>query len=63
MDKETALQIASAAHHAAQGIVYARFDLPASRQNQLYNRVYLGLLEDFTGQGNLAELLAALACP
>ncbi|CAG9269802.1 hypothetical protein [Paraburkholderia caribensis] len=63
MDKETAQQIASAAHHAAQTIVRARFDLSAARQDQLYNRIYLGLLEDSTGQGNLVELLAALARP
>ena len=63
MDKETAQQITSAAHHAAQAIVRTRFDLPVPRQDQLYNRVYLGLLEDSAGQGNLAELLAALARP
>ncbi|MFP3553798.1 hypothetical protein SB861_24225 [Paraburkholderia sp. SIMBA_049] len=63
MDKETARQITSAAHHAAQAIVRARVDLPVPRQDQIYNRIYLGLLEDSAGQGNLAELLAALVRP
>jgi hypothetical protein len=63
MDKETAQQIASSAHHAAQAIARARFDLPVPRQDQLYNRVYLSLLEDYLGEGNLAALLSALARP
>ena len=63
MDKETAQQITRAAHHAAQAIVRARVDLSVPRQDQLYNRIYLGLLEDSAGRGNLAELLAALARP
>ena len=63
MDKEMARRIASSAHHTAQAIVCARFDLPVPRQDQLYNRVYPGLLEDYIGDGNLAEFLAALARP
>jgi hypothetical protein len=63
MDRETAQRIVSAAHHAAQAIVRARPDVPVPRQDQLYNRVYLSLLEDYLGHGNVAELLAALARP
>lgn len=50
MDKETARQIISAAYHAAQAMVRARFNLPFPRQDQLYNRVYVGLLEDSAGK-------------
>ena len=63
MDRKTAQRIVSAAHHAAQAIVRARPDLPVPHQDQLYNRVYLGLLEDYLGRENVAELLAALARP
>ena len=63
MDKEMAQRIASSAHHTAQAIVRARVDLPVPCQYQLYNRVYLGLLEDYIGHENLAEFLAALARP
>ncbi len=39
----------------------ARFDLPIPRQYQLYNRAYLGLLEDCVGAENVPQLLVALA--
>lgn len=61
MDKQNAQRIVSSAHHAAQAIVRARFDLPIPRQDQLYSRIYLGLLEDCVGAENLPQLLAALA--
>lgn len=63
MYKEIARRIASAAHHVAEDLVRAHFDLPAPGQDQLYNRIYLGLLEDFIGHGNLAQLRAAFARP
>jgi hypothetical protein len=63
MDRETAQRIVRTAHHAAQAIVYARSDLPVPRQDQLYNRVYLSLIEDHLGHWNVAELLDALARP
>lgn len=62
MDKELAHKIANSAHHAAQAIARARVDLPVPRQEDLYNRIFLGLLEDCAGD-SLAELLAALARP
>jgi hypothetical protein len=60
MDKQHAQKIVSSAHHTAQAIVRARFDLPIPRQDQLYSRIYLGLLEDCVGIGNVSQLLAAL---
>jgi len=62
MDKEIAHQIANSAHHAAQAIARARPDLPVPLQEAMYNRMFLGLLEDCVGD-NLAELLEALARP
>lgn len=61
MDKQNAQRIVSSIHHAAQAIVRARFDLRIPRQCQLYNRVYLGLLEDCVGAENVPQLLVALA--
>jgi hypothetical protein len=63
MDKETAQLIAGSAHHAAQAIARARFDLPVPLQEELYNRIYLALLEDCVGESNFAALLSALGRP
>jgi hypothetical protein len=63
MEKKLAQRIVSSAHRTAEAIARARSDLPELQQDQLYSRVFIGLLEDNVGSENLAELIDALARP
>jgi hypothetical protein len=63
MEKKLAQRIVSSAHRTAEAIARARRDLPELQQDQLYSRVFIGLLEDNVGAENLAELIDALARP
>jgi hypothetical protein len=62
MEKKLAQRIVSSAHRAAEAIANAR-DLPEGRRDQMYSRVFIGLLEDNVGAENIAELIDALARP
>ncbi|TCG03533.1 hypothetical protein BZM27_47840 [Paraburkholderia steynii] len=61
MEKNIALQIVRSAHHTAQAIANSRPDLSETEQEALYDRVYLGLLEDSVGSMSIGELLDVLA--
>jgi hypothetical protein len=61
MDKKTAHQIVNSAHRAARTIVRARDDLSAADQDEMYSRIYLGLLEDILGTMTIQDLLDVLA--
>ena len=61
MDKKTAHQIVNSAHRATQAIVRARDDLSAAGQDEMYSRIYLGLLEDILGAMTIQDLLDVLA--
>ena len=61
MNKKSAQQIVSSAHHAAQAISRARSDLPEPRQDELYSRTYLNLLDDTIGAMSIRDLLDVLA--
>ncbi|BDC44769.1 hypothetical protein [Paraburkholderia terrae] len=61
MEKNIALQTVRSAHHTAQAIANSRPDLSETEQEALYDRVYLGLLEDSVGSMSIGELLDVLA--
>ena len=63
MEKKLAQRIVSSAHRAAEAIAHARSDLPEGQRDQLYSRVFIGLLEDNVGAENISELIDALARP
>jgi hypothetical protein len=63
MEKKLAQRIVSSAHRAAEAIANARTDLPELQRDQLYSRVFIGLLEDNVGAENITELIDALARP
>lgn len=63
MEKKLAQRIVSSAHRAAEAIANARADLSELEQDQLYSRVFIGLLEDNVGAQNIGELIDALAKP
>jgi len=63
MEKKLAQRIVSSAHRAAEAIANARSDLPEVQRDQLYSRVFIGLLEDNVGAANIGELIDSLARP
>ncbi|ACC73584.1 hypothetical protein PPMP20_23440 [Paraburkholderia phymatum] len=63
MEKKFAQRIVSSAHRAAEAIANARTDLPELQRDQLYSRVFIGLLEDNVGAENIGGLIDALARP
>jgi hypothetical protein len=63
MEKKLAQRIVSSAHRAAEAIANARADLPEVQRDQLYSRVFIGLLEDNVGAENISGLIDALAKP
>jgi len=63
MEKKLAQRIVSSAHRAAEAIANARTDLPEVQRDQLYSRVFIGLLEDNVGAANIGELIDSLARP
>lgn len=63
MEKKLAQRIVSSAHRAAEAIANARTDLPELQRDQMYSRIFIGLLEDNVGADNISELIDALAKP
>ncbi|CAN7355600.1 hypothetical protein [Burkholderia sp. CF099] len=63
MEKKLAQRIVSSAHRAAEAIANARADLLEVQRDQLYSRVFIGLLEDNVGAANIGELIDSLARP
>ena len=63
MEKKLAQRIVSSAHRAAEAIANARPDLAEAQRDQLYSRIFIGLLEDNVGAENISELIDALAKP
>ncbi|MBN3766434.1 hypothetical protein [Burkholderia sp. Ac-20365] len=63
MEKKLAQRIVSSAHRAAEAIANARTDLPELQRDQMYSRIFIGLLEDNVGAENISELIDALAKP
>ncbi|OUL82255.1 hypothetical protein [Paraburkholderia hospita] len=61
MEKRRPLQILESAHNIALAIASARGDLPVRDQEILYDKVFLGLLEDSVRIMSMEELLDVLA--
>ncbi|OUL80460.1 hypothetical protein CA603_31915 [Paraburkholderia hospita] len=61
MEKRRSLQILESAHNIALAIASARGDLPVRDQEILYDKVFLGLLEDSVRIMSMEELLDVLA--
>ncbi|WP_235850829.1 hypothetical protein [Paraburkholderia piptadeniae] len=61
MEKKTSLQILQSAHRAALAIASARIDLSVRDQEILYDKVFLGLLEDSIRIMSIEQLLDVLA--
>ncbi|MPW20003.1 hypothetical protein GCT13_24680 [Paraburkholderia sp. CNPSo 3157] len=61
MEKRTSLQTLQSAHSAALAIASARIDLSVRDQETLYDKVFLGLLEDSIRIMSIEELLDVLA--
>ncbi|MEM5382640.1 hypothetical protein VSR68_03415 [Paraburkholderia phymatum] len=61
MEKKTSLQILQSAHRAALAIASARIDLSVCDQETLYDKAFLGLLEDSIRVMSIEQLLDVLA--